>query len=92
MVNPAVWEISGHMVLKRRKDYDDASEDYAWRLLTEVSLSEERFQEVKNLVFEAAGLHERGWGKTNMKLEEDLHNPQAPKVASQLPHDCLLLR
>lgn len=92
MVNPAVWEISGHMVLKREKDYDDASEDYAWRLLTEVSLSEERFQEVKNLVFEAAGLHERGWGETNMKLEEDLHNPRASKVASQLPQDCLLLR
>ncbi|KAF3772245.1 GDP-L-galactose phosphorylase 1 [Nymphaea thermarum] len=47
-VNPAVWEISGHMVLKRKKDYEDASEDYAW-LLAVVSLSEERFEEVKAL-------------------------------------------
>ncbi|KAI4340037.1 hypothetical protein MLD38_024913 [Melastoma candidum] len=52
-VNPAVWEISGHMVLKRKEDYEGASEDNAWRLLAEVSLSEERFEEVKALVFEA---------------------------------------
>ncbi|KAL8162530.1 hypothetical protein V2J09_014019 [Rumex salicifolius] len=52
-VNPAVWEISGHMVLKRRKDYEEASEENAWRLLAEVSLSEERFQEVRALIFEA---------------------------------------
>ncbi|KAA8530656.1 hypothetical protein F0562_005410 [Nyssa sinensis] len=59
-VNPAVWEISGHMVLKRRKDYDDASEEYAWRLLSEVSLSEERFQEVKAYLLGADGLLESG--------------------------------
>ncbi|CAK9163909.1 unnamed protein product [Ilex paraguariensis] len=52
-VNPAVWEISGHMVLKRKKDYEEASEENAWRLLAEVSLSEDRFQEVKALIFEA---------------------------------------
>lgn len=52
-VNPAVWEISGHMVLKRKEDYEGASEDNAWRLLAEVSLSEERFQEVKDIIFEA---------------------------------------
>ncbi|KAG9144088.1 hypothetical protein Leryth_013739 [Lithospermum erythrorhizon] len=52
-VNPAVWEISGHMVLKRKEDYEGASEENAWRLLAEVSLSEERFEEVRALVFEA---------------------------------------
>ncbi|KAJ1389546.1 GDP-L-galactose phosphorylase [Sesbania bispinosa] len=57
-VNPAVWEISGHMVLKRKKDYDEASEANAWRLLAEVSLSEERFQEVNALIFEAIALDE----------------------------------
>jgi GDP-L-galactose phosphorylase len=51
-VNPAVWEISGHMVLKRKKDYEEASEENAWRLLAEVSLSEERFREVNALIFE----------------------------------------
>ncbi|XP_021287916.1 GDP-L-galactose phosphorylase 1-like [Herrania umbratica] len=57
-VNPAVWEISGHMVLKRRKDYDEASDENAWRLLAEVSLSEERFGEVKALIFEAIAIGE----------------------------------
>lgn len=52
-VNPAVWEISGHMVLKRREDYEGASDENAWRLLAEVSLSEERFKEVNDLIFEA---------------------------------------
>ncbi|KAK4491744.1 hypothetical protein RD792_002519 [Penstemon davidsonii] len=52
-VNPAVWEISGHMVLKRKEDYEEASEEKAWRLLAEVSLSEVRLQEVKELIFEA---------------------------------------
>ncbi|XP_057765598.1 GDP-L-galactose phosphorylase 2-like [Salvia miltiorrhiza] len=52
-VNPAVWEISGHMVLKRKEDYEGASEENAWRLLAEVSLSEERLEEVKELIFEA---------------------------------------
>lgn len=40
------------MVLKRKKDYEEASEENAWRLLAEVSLSEERFQEVCALIFE----------------------------------------
>lgn len=57
-MNPAVWEISGHIVLKRKKDYQEASQDYAWRLLAEVSLSEERFQEVKAYIFQAIGLVE----------------------------------
>ncbi|KAL3636978.1 Phosphate metabolism transcription protein [Castilleja foliolosa] len=52
-VNPAVWEISGHMVLKRKEDYETASEEKAWRLLAEASLSKERLGEVKELIFEA---------------------------------------
>jgi GDP-L-galactose phosphorylase len=55
-VNPAVWEISGHIVLKQRNDYENASEASAWRLLAEVSLSEARFEEVKAYIFDAAGL------------------------------------
>ena len=52
-MNPAVWEISGHMVLKRKKDYDEASDENAWKLLAEVSLSEERFKEVNALIIGA---------------------------------------
>ncbi|CAH8381882.1 unnamed protein product [Eruca vesicaria subsp. sativa] len=55
-VNPAVWEMSGHMVLKRKEDYEGASEEKALSLLSEVSLSEERFKEVITTIFEAIGL------------------------------------
>lgn len=50
-VNPAVFEIAGHMVLKRRGDYEGITQSLAWRLLAEVSLPEERFQEVSQLCF-----------------------------------------
>lgn len=92
-VNPAVWEISGHMVLKRKKDYEEASEDYAWRLLAEVSLSEERFHEVKTYIFEAIGLVE--------PEEETIHedeekgtpsNSSDPMHAPQFPEGCLILQ
>ncbi|GKV38752.1 hypothetical protein SLEP1_g46631 [Rubroshorea leprosula] len=59
-VNPAVWEISGHIVLKRKKDYEEASEENAWRLLAEVSLSDERFQEVNALIYEAISFGNNG--------------------------------
>jgi len=50
-VNPAVWEISGHMVLKRREDYDNFSEAAAWELLAAVSLTEEELDKVAGMVF-----------------------------------------
>ncbi|XP_042485477.1 GDP-L-galactose phosphorylase 2-like [Macadamia integrifolia] len=69
-VNPAVWEISGHMVLKRRQDYEEASEESAWRLLAEVSLSEERFQEVKDLIFETIAGIDFGNGNLDLKMAD----------------------
>ncbi|KAI4980377.1 hypothetical protein ZWY2020_020862, partial [Hordeum vulgare] len=52
-INPAVWELSGHLVLKRRKDYDEASEATLRRLLVEASLSGAEFQELKRCVLES---------------------------------------
>ncbi|KAE8812692.1 GDP-L-galactose phosphorylase 1-like [Hordeum vulgare] len=40
-------ELSGHLVLKRRKDYDEASEATLCRFLVEASLSGAEFQELK---------------------------------------------
>lgn len=54
------------MVLKRKEDYEGATEANAWRLLAEVSLSEVRFQEVTALIFEAIGL----------SVEENEHAPE----------------
>ncbi|KAM7504215.1 hypothetical protein LguiB_003119 [Lonicera macranthoides] len=69
-VNPAVWEISGHMVLKRKEDYEEASEENAWRLLAEVSLSEERFQEVIAIIFEAISCSLDEDGSTSKSLDK----------------------
>lgn len=38
-VNPAAFEIAGHMVLKRREDYDSVTQETAWSLLAHVSLT-----------------------------------------------------
>ncbi|XP_057461727.1 GDP-L-galactose phosphorylase 2-like [Actinidia eriantha] len=82
-VNPAVWEISGHMVLKRKEDYQEASEGNAWRLLAEVSLSEERFEEVKALIFEAISCADDRSGSTaGNLLEEPDNDPQSREVAN----------
>ncbi|XP_073007491.1 GDP-L-galactose phosphorylase 1-like [Typha latifolia] len=89
-VNPAVWEIGGHMVLKRKKDYEEASEDYAWRLLAEVSLSEERFEEVNAYIFEATGLVE-----TEVDKKKDAKESGASYKSTMAPHfpeGCLVLQ
>ncbi|KAK1266241.1 GDP-L-galactose phosphorylase 1 [Acorus gramineus] len=94
-VNPAVWEISGHMVLKRKKDYDEASEDYAWRLLEVVSLSEERLEEVKAYIFEAAGLVDADdEAENDNNDDEDMVTsaPAPPKPAQLVPQGCLVLQ
>jgi len=51
-INPAVWELSGHLVLKRRKDYDEASEAMLRGFLVEAALSGAEFQELKRRVLE----------------------------------------
>ncbi|CAO2182022.1 unnamed protein product [Urochloa humidicola] len=48
-INPAIRELSGHLVLKR-KDYNEASETYICRFLVEAALSETEFQELKRCV------------------------------------------
>lgn len=78
-MNPAVWEISGHIVLKRRKDFENASEAYAWNLLAEASLSEDRFQQVMSYVVEAAGLCEAGVDKLG-----HTHESASLELASKL--------
>ena len=51
-VDPAAWEIAGHIVLKRQQDYDAVTQDSAWRLLELASCSEERFAEVACLALD----------------------------------------
>lgn len=90
-VNPAVWEISGHMVLKTKKDYDNASEESAWKLISEVSLTEERFQEVKAYTSEAAEFQVEVDASSINQEEEGVPELHAPQVTSHLNQDCLVL-
>eukprot|EP00882_Tetradesmus_deserticola_P017980 GHRQ01019291.1.p1 GENE.GHRQ01019291.1~~GHRQ01019291.1.p1 ORF type:complete len:142 (+),score=65.89 GHRQ01019291.1:235-660(+) len=54
-VNPAVWEISGHMVLKRVQDYAEFTEASAWELLAAVSLSEDQLAAAEGMLFGVGG-------------------------------------
>ncbi len=42
-INPAVFEIAGHLLYKRREDYDAATQESAWALLAQASLDEAEF-------------------------------------------------
>lgn len=42
-VDPAAFEISGHIIFKRGEDYEAATQAGIWRLLEHASLSEEDF-------------------------------------------------
>ena len=50
-VNPAVWEIAGHLVMKREEDYANMDEVMIGRLLGAVSLSEEAMEDVIDTCF-----------------------------------------
>ncbi|KAL4427939.1 hypothetical protein ABPG75_002028 [Micractinium tetrahymenae] len=51
-VDPAAWEIAGHIVLKRQQDYDEVTQESAWRLLELASCSEQRFAEVARVALD----------------------------------------
>lgn len=61
-VNPAAFEIAGHMVMKRREDYDAVSQDLAWRLLDAISLTEEAFLALAEDLFGGGGCPPPGVG------------------------------
>ena len=42
-VDPASFEISGHIIMKRQQDYDGLTQDAIWDLLSYASLSEDAF-------------------------------------------------
>ena len=48
-VDPAGWEIAGHIVLKRQEDYASVSQEWAWRLLSYASYPEDRFYQVASM-------------------------------------------
>lgn len=55
-VDPATFEISGHMVMKRAGDYAGIDQAWCWRLLELASFAPERFERVAALAL--AGIEE----------------------------------
>lgn len=51
-VDPAAFEISGHVIMKRQQDYDALSQEAVWDLLSYASLSEESFIKFCNFALE----------------------------------------
>ncbi|KAK9810352.1 hypothetical protein WJX72_009291 [[Myrmecia] bisecta] len=51
-VDPAGFEISGHLILKRQQDYDNITQDWVWRLLSYASLSAEGFADFAKLALD----------------------------------------
>lgn len=49
-VNPACFEISGHLLFKAREDYSTATQETAWNLLEQASLPEDRFLDLIKLL------------------------------------------
>jgi GDP-L-galactose phosphorylase len=50
-VNPAAFEIAGHMVLKRAQDYDTLTQESAWDILKHVSLTNEAMDTLQAKLF-----------------------------------------
>nr|DAD40143.1 TPA_asm: hypothetical protein HUJ06_014466 [Nelumbo nucifera] len=77
------------MVLKRKQDYEKATEENACRLLAEVSLSEGRFQEVMALIFEAIACNVDAKGNIE---EKATNNGNQGTNATMIPgkQECLV--
>ncbi|XP_042461406.1 GDP-L-galactose phosphorylase 2-like [Zingiber officinale] len=52
-MNPAAWELSGYLVMKRRKDFEEASEDTVLSFLNQTSVSASMFGGISESILEA---------------------------------------
>jgi GDP-L-galactose phosphorylase len=55
-INPAVFEISGHLLYKQQEDYDDVTEETAVKMLQCASLTEEDFYETCTYILDEEGV------------------------------------
>lgn len=51
-VDPAGFEISGHLILKRQKDFDNVTQEWVWRLLSFASLGQAEFEDFVHLALD----------------------------------------
>ena len=48
-VDPAAFEISGHIIMKRQQDYDELTQDAIWRLLALSSFTGKAWEDFTRL-------------------------------------------
>ena len=48
-VDPAAFEISGHVIMKRQQDYEELTQDAIWRLLALSSFTGQAWEDFKLL-------------------------------------------
>nr|DAD47270.1 TPA_asm: hypothetical protein HUJ06_017207 [Nelumbo nucifera] len=80
------------MVLKRKQNYEEATEENAWRLHAEASLSEGRFQEVIALIFEAIACNVDANGNITQSIGEKAAdgNQGTNTTMTHGKHECLV--
>ena len=61
-MDPAGWEIAGHIVLKREQDYATVTQAWAWRLLSFASCDEARFAKVAAIALGGGSTKQEGGG------------------------------
>lgn len=62
-INPAVFEIAGHLLYKRPADYEAATQDFAWRLLEQASLTEGEFDDLVEKLLPRKGFRSSEWSE-----------------------------
>ena len=48
-VDPAGFEIAGHLIIKRQEDYDSMDQEWVWKLLAHACVSEPEFDAIVEL-------------------------------------------
>lgn len=81
-VNPAVFEISGHMLLKREEDYAEMDQDLAVELLSLASLDEKEFLEVGGLCFGERGSRQSRQGGRGRPRHRDAIDTAGEEAAA----------
>lgn len=60
-INPAVFEIAGHLLYKKAEDYETATQESAWKLLEQASLTEAEFDALVETLLPRKGFRTSDW-------------------------------
>lgn len=60
-INPAAFEIAGHLLYKKASDYESATQESAWKLLEQASLTEAEFEDLVEKLLPRKGFRTSEW-------------------------------